>query len=284
MAGELTRAALAAQPDWLRAVPTDRRFPEGARLLFTGCGTSFHAAQTGGEAVQALELVLRPKRDADVLVVVSHEGETKLSLEAARAWAGPTWLVTGKPDSPLGELCDEVVVVTPEIEESWCHTASYTCAVTAIDALKGNDVSWIADAVEGTDALSVSEHPRWLIAGAGRDWPTAQEAMLKLREGAYVPAEAHETEQLLHGYLAAIDESVRCFVLEGDGRAAERAGDAVAALRELGCDAELVPTRHPAVDVVRFQKLTADLAEARGVDPDRIRRDDERWAKAAAHA
>ncbi|MGI8421093.1 MAG: hypothetical protein ACR2MU_02345, partial [Gaiellaceae bacterium] len=126
MAGELTRAALAAQPDWLRAVPTDRRFPEGARLLFTGCGTSFHAAQTGGEAVQALELVLRPKRDADVLVVVSHEGETKLSLEAARAWAGPTWLVTGKPDSPLGELCDEVVVVTPEIEESWCHTASYT--------------------------------------------------------------------------------------------------------------------------------------------------------------
>ena len=57
--GEQTRAAIAAQPEWLRAVPADRRFPD-ARLLFTGCGTSFHAAQTGGEAVQALELVLRP--------------------------------------------------------------------------------------------------------------------------------------------------------------------------------------------------------------------------------
>jgi hypothetical protein len=33
---------------------------------------------------------------------------------------------------------------------------------------------------------------------------------------------------------------------------------------------------------VRFQLLTLDLADARGVDPDRIRRDDERWARAAA--
>ena len=106
--------------------------------------------------------------------------------------------------------------------------------------------------------------------------------MLKLREGAYVAAEAHQTEQLLHGYLAAVDERVRCFVLEGEGRAAERARAAVAALRELGCDVTLVPTRHPVVDIVRFQRLTVDLAEARGVDPDRIRRDDERWARAAA--
>ena len=65
MHGEQTRRAIAAQPEWLAQVPTDRRFPAGARLLFTGCGTSFHAALTGGEAVQALELVLRPERDAD---------------------------------------------------------------------------------------------------------------------------------------------------------------------------------------------------------------------------
>jgi glucosamine--fructose-6-phosphate aminotransferase (isomerizing) len=280
--GTLTRQALAAQPDWLRAVPTDRRFPEGARLLFTGCGTSFHAAQTGGEAVQALELVLRPRRDADILVALSHEGETALTLEAARAFGGPVWLVTGKTDSPLGELAEEVVVATPAIEQSWCHTASYTCAVAAIDALHGNDVAWLPDAVAAAEGFEASGHERFVVAGAGRDWPTAQEATLKLREGAYVAAEAYETEQLLHGYLAAIDESVRAFVLEGDGRAAERAADAVAALRELGSDATLVPTRHPVPDVVPFQKLAVALAEARGVNPDRIRRDDERWARAAA--
>jgi glucosamine--fructose-6-phosphate aminotransferase (isomerizing) len=276
------RRAILAQPEWLRAVPTDRLVPRG-RVLHTGCGTSFHAAQTGGFAEQALELVLRP-RHADVLVVVSHEGDTPLTLEAAHAFDGPVWLVTAKPESPLGELADEVVVATPEVERSWCHTASYTCAVAALAALHGEDVSGLPQAVE--DALGepepLSGHERFLVAGAGRDWPTAQEAVLKLREGAFVAAEAHHTEQLLHGHLAAVDESVRAFVLEGEGRAAVRAAGAVAALRELGCETTLVPTTHPVVDIVRFQLLTLDLAEARGVDPDLIRRDDPRWERARA--
>ena len=281
MAGEKTREAVSAQPDWLRKVPVDRRLPPG-RVLFTGCGTSFHAAQTGGEAVQALELVLRPEREADVLVAVSHEGETPLTLEAVRAWRGESWLVTGAPESPTAAACDEVVVATPAIEESWCHTVSYTCAVATIAALRGDDVSWLPDAVAGEleRPAEASGHERFVIAGAGRDWPTAQEAALKLREGAFVAAEAHHTEQLLHGHLAAIDEDVRCFVLEDEGRAAERARDAVAALRELGCEVELVPTRHPVVDIIRFQLLTLTLAEARSVNPDAIRTDDERWKRA----
>jgi glutamine---fructose-6-phosphate transaminase (isomerizing) len=281
--GEQTRAAVAAQPEWLRSVPTDRRLPSGS-VAYTGCGTSFHAAQTGGFAVEALEAVLAPPA-VDTLVVVSHEGTTPLSLEAARAFGGRKVLVTGAPESPLAEVCDEVVVATPEIEQSWCHTVSYTCAVTALAALRGEDVSGFADAVAAAleaEREPVSEHERWLVIGAGRDWPTAQEAALKLREGVYVAAEAYHTEELLHGHLAAIDESVRCFVLEGEGRAAERAGGAVRALEELGCEVKLVPTTNPVVDVIRFQLLTIDLAAARGVDPDRIRRDDPRWERARA--
>ena len=281
--GELTRAAIAAQPEWLRGVPRDRRLPSG-RVAYTGCGTSFHAAQTGGFAVQALEAVLEPP-DADVLVVVSHEGDTRLSLEAAQAFRGTRWLVTGKPESPLGELCEEVVVATPEIERSWCHTASYTCAVATLAALRGEDIGWLADAVVDVLAgprLAVPEQDRIMVVGAGRDWPTAQEAVLKLREGTHVAAAAHHSEQLLHGHLAAVDERVRAYVLEGEGRAAERARDAVRALQILGCETTLVPTRHPVVDIVPFQLLTVDLAEARGVDPDPIRRDEERWAQAAA--
>jgi glucosamine--fructose-6-phosphate aminotransferase (isomerizing) len=272
-----------AQPEWLAAVPTDRRLPAG-RVLYTGCGTSFHAAQTGGWALQALELVLEPDQGADLLVAVSHEGDTPLTLEAARAFPGPVWLVTGRSESALAELAEEVVVATPEIERSMCHTASYTCAVAALAALRGEDVNGLPGAVG--DALGqrepVSGHERFLVAGAGRDWPTAQEAALKLREGVFVAAEAHQTEQLLHGHLAAIDESVRAFVFEGEGRAAERAVGAVRALRELGCETTLVPSVHPVVDIVRFQLLTLDLAEARGVNPDLIRRDDERWARARA--
>jgi glucosamine--fructose-6-phosphate aminotransferase (isomerizing) len=284
--GELTRRAIHAQPEWLRGVPErvgDRRLPEG-RVVFTGCGTSFHAAQTGGEAVQALEAVLRPP-EADLLVALSHEGETPLTLEAVKAFGGPVWLVTGREGTPLAEAADEVLVVTPELEESYCHTASYTCAVTALAVLRGEDVRWVRLAVEQAlaDPFPVGEWERVAVVGAGRDWPTAQEAVLKLREGVYLPAEAHETEQLLHGHLAAIDERVRVFVLEGEGRAAERAHDAVRALDQIGAETTLVPTVHPVVDIVRFQLLTLELAELRGVDPDKIRWDDPRW-KAARDA
>ncbi|MBA2615836.1 MAG: SIS domain-containing protein [Actinobacteria bacterium] len=283
--GEQTRRSIAAQPEWLRGVERrvgERRLPAG-RIVFTGCGTSFHAAQTAGEAVQALEAVLAPP-EADLLVAVSHEGTTALTLEVVRAFAGPVWLVTGTEQSPLADEADEAFVVAPAIEESYCHTASYTCAVAALAALRGEAVEWLANVVERAleEREPVSDHERWLVIGAGRDWPTAQEAVLKLREGAFVAAEAHHTEQLLHGHLAAVDETVRAFVLEGQGRAGERARDAAAALRELGCETTLVPTSHPVVDIVRFQLLTVDLAEHRGVDPDWIRRDDERWARARA--
>lgn len=280
MAGELTRAAIQAQPEWIRAVPGrvgDRRFPAG-RVVFTGCGTSFHAAQTGGEAYQALEAVLAPPQ-ADLMVAVSHEGATKLTLEAAQAFDGPVWLVTGTEKGPIAEIADEVIVATPEIEESYCHTASYTCAVAALAALRGDDVRWLRQAVDGvlSDPLAGGDWDRVVVIGAGRDWPTAQEAVLKLREGAYVAAEAHGTEQILHGHLAAIDEKVRVFVLEGEGRAAERAADVVKALGEIGAETTLVPTTHPVVDIVRFQMLAVELAERRGVDPDKIRWDDPRW-------
>ena len=286
MPGQLTRKAIAQQPEWLREVPErvgDRRLPEGSGVLFTGCGTSYHAALACGRAAQALEIVLGNAPEAAVLVAISHEGGTALTLEAVRGFAGETWLITGASESALAKAVDHVVVATPGIEDSYCHTASYTAAVAAGRALQGEDVTGLAAQVFrelDAEPLGASEHDRFVVAGAGRDAATVLEAVLKLREGAHVAAEAHHTEQLLHGHLAAIDPSVRCFVLEGEGRAAERAVDAMRALGELGCDALLVPTTHPVVDIVRFQQLTCDLAEARGIDPDMIRWDEDPWDRA----
>jgi glucosamine--fructose-6-phosphate aminotransferase (isomerizing) len=285
LAGETLRT-VHAQPDWLRRVPADRRLPAEASVVLTGCGTSFHAAQTGGRAIQALEAVLAPP-EVDVLVCISHEGETELTIEAARAFDGSVWLVTATERSPLAELADEVIVCTPEVERSWCHTASYTCAVAALDSLRGNDISWLPDEV--ARSLEASPEPvtaeRVLVVGAGRAWPTAQEAVLKLREGAWVGAEAYETEQLLHGYLAAVEPGARAYVLEGDGRAAQRAGEAARALEAIGADVTPLPTVHPVVDIVFFQLLTLATAEARGIDPDPIRRTPgSPWATAAGSA
>jgi glutamine---fructose-6-phosphate transaminase (isomerizing) len=279
---------MSAQPEWLREIPSrvgDLRLPEDARVVFVGCGTSYHAALAcgGPAAVQALEVVHGRGLDADVLVAFSHEGTTRLTAEAVERFEGETWLITGAPESRLAGAVDHVVVATPEIEESYCHTASYTCAVAAGRALLGEDVSALADAVAAelaAPALDVSAHERLAVVGSGRDWATVLEAGLKLREGVHVATEMHHTEQLLHGHLAAIDASVRVFVLRGEGRAAERALDVMRALGELGCDATLLSTSHPVVDIVRFQRLTIDLADARGIDPDKIRWDEEPWDRA----
>jgi fructoselysine-6-P-deglycase FrlB-like protein len=286
--GQLTRKAIEAQPEWLRQVVErvgETRLPEGARVLFTGCGTSYHAAlATGAPAAQALELVLGRAPEADILVAISHEGGTRLTTEAVEAFSGETWLLTGAAESPLAQIVDRVVVNTPEIEKSYCHTASYTAAVAAGRALLGEDVGWLASAVEeqlaGEQLLPVSDHERFVVVGAGGDGATVLEAVLKLREGVHVAAEPHHTEQLLHGHLAAIDSGARCLVLEGQGRAAERARDVMAALGELGCETRLVPTSHPVVDIVPFQRLTVDLADARGIDPDLIRWDESAWDRA----
>ena len=80
---EHTRRAVYAQPEWLAQVPRDRRLPREPTVL-TGCGTSFHAAQTGGHAVQALDAVVH-QPEADVMVALSHEGTTALTLRPCRS-------------------------------------------------------------------------------------------------------------------------------------------------------------------------------------------------------
>ena len=176
-----------------------------------------------------------------------------------KAFPGETWAITAAPDKPVAQSADRVVIATPAIEESYCHTVSFACAVAAGQALRGLDVSSLADEVEralSAEPLPVSSHDRFVVAGSQDDFAVRLEAVLKLREGARVAAESHHVEQLLHGHLSAIDESVRCFVLEGSGRGAERARDAVRALELLGCDVTLLPSAHPVVAVIPFQRLT----------------------------
>jgi fructoselysine-6-P-deglycase FrlB-like protein len=152
---------------------------------------------------------------------------------------------------------------------------SYTCAVAAIDAIRGRDIAWLPDAVAAAlqQEVAAGADGPVLVTGAGRDWPTAQEAVLKLREGAAIPAEAYETEQLLHGYLAALEPGTRAYILEGEGRAAERAHELARVLRALDADVTMLPTRHPVVDIVYFHLLTLAEADARGLDPDAIGRE-----------
>ena len=126
----------------------------GEPVVFTGCGTSEHAAMAvaailrggwraaglagrGPVAAQAFELSLDPPA---VGLVVGHQPRRGDDGDHRRDGGRPgrgarTALITGSAASPAAAAAD-VVVATVEMDRSWCHTVGYvspivTAAVTA---------------------------------------------------------------------------------------------------------------------------------------------------------
>jgi fructoselysine-6-P-deglycase FrlB-like protein len=223
----------------------------GQPVLFTGCGTSEHAAMVAaallGEAlrcaglpagrvasVQAFELAGDLPGEG-VLVGVSHEGGTRatnLALERGRAAGMSTALVTVGAGSPGAALADHLVL-THEQDQSWCHTVGYlsplVAAICLADAVAGRTTHGAA--LRTLAAASVDEPAadfaagelapasRLLVAGSGVDHATARELALKVEEGAHLPAVAHHLETVRHGHLAAADERTALIVVLTDGHA-----------------------------------------------------------------
>jgi hypothetical protein len=168
VAGEHMREAIFVQPDWLRSVPTDKRLPEG-RVLYTGCGTSFHAAQTRwGLQCRRWSWCWRPSRRRR-----ARRGQPRGRHPAdARGGAGVRRLgLAGDRETgePAGELADEVIVATPEVERKLVPHGELH--------LRGGDArrtarrgrEWLPEAVEKElrNYEPVSAHERFVIAAPG---------------------------------------------------------------------------------------------------------------------
>ena len=319
----------------------------GARVLVTGCGTSEHGAQAVAEILrgafaglapvpmQAFEASLeRELGDREALVIgISHEGgtwATNLALQRAKAAGAGVAIITVSEQSPGAQLAD-VVVATEEQDQSWCHTVGYLSPILAASALAGHlagraaDVSaaqsllaagLTSDATRATEQLAgaLANVERLIVVGSGVDRPAARELVLKVEEGAHLPAAMRDLETVLHGHLAGMDEHTGMVLLLTDraraGERAERAkgvlraaaalgiatgailgagyddripADLTAAGRVIVPEAPTLPS--PAASLlgsaVPLQLLTERLARARGMNPDPIRRDDPVYLRAA---
>ena len=218
----------------------------GEPIVITGCGTSEHAAAViaglltealnrgaGSEirAVQALDIARHPPA-AGVLLAVSHEGGTEVTVEALRAagTAGArTALVTVGDGSPAAALA-ELVITTGEQDQSWCHTVGYLSPVLAGVVLGSRVSGSRLDAVSIHALLEVATEPRaaadlaagltgidrLMVTATGSDWPSARELALKVAEGARLPTEAVELETVLHGTLAAATRWTGLVVVASD--------------------------------------------------------------------
>src|SRR3954451_20775957 len=122
------------------AVEAAESIREGGPVVLVGCGTSEHAALAGAallgaRARDAFEASLDPQ-DGGVCIAISHEAGTKATLAALRAAAdngARTIFITAKP-----ELADaDIVIGTPLVDTSWCHTVGYVSPLLAQTAIAG---------------------------------------------------------------------------------------------------------------------------------------------------
>ena len=115
------------------------------------------------------------------------------------------------------------------------------------------------------------------LIGAGPNAWTAQEGALKIRESAYVATEGLSSEQFLHGPSVALDEQDTLVVLDGGGPGAERTQAIAGAMEVTGARVVRIAERDlgEALSIfpltVWVQRIAVELAEARGVSPDRFR-------------
>ena len=173
-----------------------------------------------------------------------------------------------------------------------------------------------ADDAESLAGRLASSRPILTLA-SGADRPAARELVLKIEEGTWIPAAYRDLETFLHGHLAATDASTGLVLIVLDRADREqrvaRARQALAAARAIGIQAaailaqgasaaiepELTPAGRlvvPEADrlpsataailgsAIPLQLLAERLARARGVNPDPIRRQDERYLAAAEAA
>jgi glutamine---fructose-6-phosphate transaminase (isomerizing) len=182
------------------------------------------------------------------------------------------------------------------------------------DALAaGIERASIAEAVAGR----LADRRPILAIASGADRAAGLELVLKIEEGTWIPAAYRDLETFLHGHLAATDERTGLVLVLADReRRAERQARATGVLRAaraIGMETAAIVGSDAAVDVpteltsagrivvpespalpapvaallgtaTPLQLLTERLARARGVNPDPIHRDVDRYLAAAEAA
>lgn len=243
----------------------------GRSVVVVGSGTAEHAAFGVAEildealrglglppgivaARESFEASLEP-RSGGVCIAVSHtsrSAKTVRALETARLNGARSAVITADPDAPAAAAAD-LVVKTPFVDRSFCHTIGYLSPLVAAGVVGASiqgeplDGSRLARLLER--AMAVGDQARavggrlhgvaaHLVAGSGADMHAARELALKIEEGVRVPAAMRGLETLMHGHLVAMDEQTSLIVLCTERRSrslrAERALVALRAARRLG--------------------------------------------------
>lgn len=248
--------------------------PSEGRVLFTGIGTSFHAALAVARAaaaeapkplryataVPAFELRNGPPGLDDVTLAVafSASGETDVTRRAVRSLKErgvKVLVITASERAPIAAEADATFTTRYSDESSFAHTVSYVSAVVAGTAIVARWAGANAERMAAFDQLPdaitaalacetglvdtaerLAEHPHWYLAGSGYRAPTVREGALKLREAAGRFAAPVGIEEILHGPMGALDARSVVVAITGTPLESARARQGLAAAREIGAE------------------------------------------------
>lgn len=251
----------------------------GERVAVVGCGTSWFMAEAYAQLRESQGLGITEAhtasefpgtREYDRIVAITRSGTTTEILELLASQRGrtPSVVLTADPKTPVMRLADDVIVLDFADEQSVVQTLFATSALALLRAHLGHDVETLAQAAELAIAEPLPAAWRAVeqITFLGRGWThgIAREAALKMREACQLWTESYPTMEYRHGPIA-IAAPGRLVWLFGAG--AEELRTEVAAT-----GATLVHSSDdPQVDLIRVQRLAAELAAERGLDPDNPR-------------
>jgi fructoselysine-6-P-deglycase FrlB-like protein len=257
--------------------------PDGERVAFIGCGTSWFVAQsvaalresTGrgeSDAFAASEAFLL--RGYDRVVAVSRSGSTTEVARALRdlAPSTPSVAIVAVTAGAVLDAAGKAIVLGFADEDSVVQTRFATGVLAMFRQAYGHDIGPIAAEAEAllahtpsieTLAVDTAELACRRFVFLGRGWTVglAHEAALKLREAALASTESYPAMEYRHGPIALAEPGTAVWWFGADDSALAdevRALGAVVAVDDVD----------PMVRLVAVHLLALALARRDGLDPD----------------
>jgi glutamine---fructose-6-phosphate transaminase (isomerizing) len=297
-------------------------------IIFSGIGTSLHAAkvaadwvsQLSGGQVRAIAADAHdvgagafPLTAQDQLVVISHRGKKiypNAALQRARELGCMTVSIVGQtaPEQPA-----DVTLRTCANETAGTFSVSYLASLVVLAQIVAKLFPNASAAFSAglrqlpaaiSHSLKIKPDTKWvsgfarsspiLITGFGSDLPTAQEAALKIKEGAWLWTEAMSPEFAIHGTPASFHSGMSAIVMlpsQPDGGRTHVLLDILKKLKlqtiatcgaeGSGADLMFASPPHallrPFLSILPFHILTAELARQLDTDPDTLHGHREPW-------
>ncbi|MEZ0319516.1 MAG: glutamine--fructose-6-phosphate transaminase (isomerizing) [Pyrobaculum sp.] len=324
-------ASTIAGVEWRQLEEVAELFVRARNVYIVGAGSSYHAGLVLASFLPRLRLTPMPiiaseyatyeslfDRD-DVAVAISQSGETIDTIKAVRAMRErgvKVVAVTNVVGSTLSRESDLVVYTRAGPEIGVAATKTFTTQVATLSALYvaalrliGADTAQyerelkaLPDAVRKTVestagvvkdlAKKIRQRHSAYYLGRGTAVPVAMEGALKLKEVAYIHAEAYPAGESKHGPIALVEEGYPVVFVFSDPSTREKTLSNVAEMKARGARViGVVPAKSdfakkvdwpvevpdvgelaaPVVYVVPLQLLAYFAAVERGYDPDKPR-------------